>query len=69
LQGLLLGRRRAAVSDGHPEGDPKEITVTPLARNNYLVELTEQNGQIQFAYLVGTKVVCIFEGVTKKGNE
>jgi hypothetical protein len=49
-------------------GSPKEITVTPLARNNFLVELTEQSGATQFAYLAGTKVVCIFEGVTKKGG-
>jgi hypothetical protein len=50
-------------------GSPKEIIVTPLARNNYLVELTEQTGQTQFVYLAGTKVVCIFQGVTKKGGE
>jgi hypothetical protein len=48
-------------------GSPK--TVTPLARNNYLVELVEQGGHVQFAYLAGTKVVCTLEGVTKKDSE
>jgi hypothetical protein len=47
-------------------GSPKEITLTELARNNYLVELTEQSGKTQFAYLSGTKVVCMLEGVAKK---
>jgi hypothetical protein len=49
-------------------GSPKEITVTPLARNNFLVELTEQNGPTQVAYLAGTKVVCMLEGLTKKSG-
>lgn len=57
------------VVDGEKQfqtGSPKEITVTQLAGNNYLVELTEQSGKTQFAYLAGTKVVCMLEGVTKK---
>ena len=49
-------------------GSPKEVTVTPLARNNYLVEVMEQTGATEFAYLAGTKVVCMFEGVSKKGE-
>jgi hypothetical protein len=47
-------------------GSPKEIIVMELARGNFLVELTEQSGKTQFAYLAGTKVVCMLEGVTKK---
>lgn len=47
-------------------GSPKTVTVTLLARNNYLVELAEQGGHVQFAYLAGTKVVCTLDGVTKK---
>jgi hypothetical protein len=50
-------------------GSPKTVTITQLARNNYLVELVEQGGHVQFAYLVGTKIVCTLEGVTKKGSE
>jgi hypothetical protein len=50
-------------------GSPKTVTVTQLAGNNYLVELIEQSGHVQFAYLAGTKVVCTLEGVTKKGGE
>jgi hypothetical protein len=50
-------------------GSPKTVTVTPLSRNNYLVELVEQSGHVQFAYLAGTKVVCTLEGVTKKAGE
>jgi hypothetical protein len=50
-------------------GNPREVTVTPLAPNNYLVELTEQNGHTEFAYLAGTKVVCMLEGVSKKGSQ
>jgi|GEM_PF-3198772 len=49
-------------------GTPKRIAVTLLARNNYLIELVEQNGNIQFGYLAGTKVVCTFEGVTKASD-
>jgi hypothetical protein len=49
-------------------GSPKTVTVTLLAPNNYLVELEEQNGHVQFAYLAGAKVVCSLEGVTKKGG-
>jgi hypothetical protein len=46
-------------------GVPKTVAVTLLARNNYLIELVEQTGHIQFGYLVGTKIVCTFEGMTK----
>src|SRR5579862_7280671 len=42
-------------------GAPKTIAVTLLAPNNYLIELVEQNGHVQFGYLAGTKVVCTFE--------
>jgi len=37
-------------------GAPKTVTITPLAPNNYVVELVEQNGHIQFLYLAGAKV-------------
>src|SRR5262249_11318891 len=50
-------------------GSPKQVTVTPLARNNYLVEITEQDGRAEFAYLAGTKIVCLLEGVAKKAGE
>jgi hypothetical protein len=50
-------------------GTPQQVTVTPLAPNNYLVELTEQNGRTEFAYLAGTKVVCMLEGVSQKGSQ
>lgn len=46
-------------------GAPKTIAVTLLAPNNYLIELVEQNGHVQFGYLAGAKIVCTFEGVTK----
>jgi len=49
-------------------GGPKTVSVTMLAHNNYLVELLEQNGQIHYAYLAGTKVVCMLDGVTRKGS-
>jgi hypothetical protein len=39
------------------------------APNNYVVELVERNGHIQFRYLAGTKIVCDLEGLTKKAAE
>ena len=50
-------------------GAPKTVTITPLAPNNYVVELVEQNGHIQFLYLAGTKVVCNIDGLTRKATE
>jgi|HubBroStandDraft_6_1064221.scaffolds.fasta_scaffold1612432_1 hypothetical protein len=49
-------------------GAPKTVAVTLLARNNYLIELVEQSGHIQFGYLAGAKIVCTFEGMTKANN-
>jgi hypothetical protein len=49
-------------------GTPRTIAVTLLAPNNYLVQLVEQSGHVQFGYLTGTKVICTFEGVTKKSQ-
>ncbi len=46
-------------------GSPKTVTVKPLAPNNYLVELVEQNGKTQYAYLAGVKVVCSLQGLTR----
>ena len=62
----------ACLVDGEKEfqtGSPKMVTVTLLAPNNYLVELAEQSGHIQFDYLAGTKVVCNLDGVTKKVSQ
>ena len=50
-------------------GAPKTVTITPIAPNNYVVELVEQNGHVQFLYLAGTKVVCSFDGLTRKAAE
>jgi hypothetical protein len=50
-------------------GAPKTVTITPLAPNNYVVELVEQNGHVQFLYLAGTKVVCNIDGLTRKAAE
>jgi hypothetical protein len=50
-------------------GSPKTINITQLTRNNYLVELVEQGGHVQFAYLAGAKVVCTLEGVMKAGSQ
>lgn len=47
-------------------GSPKTVTVTPLARSNYLVDFVEQSGHAQSVYLAGTKVVCNLDGLTKK---
>jgi hypothetical protein len=61
----------ACMVDGEKEiqtGSPKSITVTLLAPNNYVVELVEQSGHIQFAYLAGAKVICNLDGVTKNGG-
>jgi hypothetical protein len=62
----------ACLVDGEKEfqtGSPKTVTVTLLAPSNYLVELVEQSGHIQFAYLAGAKVVCSLDGVTKKAGQ
>jgi hypothetical protein len=48
---------------------PKTVTITPLAPNNYIVELVEQNGHVQTLYLAGGKIVCNLDGLTKKGAE
>ena len=50
-------------------GAPKTVTITPLAPNNYVVDLVEQNGHVQTLYLAGTKVVCDFDGLTRKTAE
>src|SRR5258708_7128282 len=50
-------------------GAPKTVTITPIAPNNYVVELLEQNGHVQVIYLAGTKVVCSFDGLTRKAAE
>jgi hypothetical protein len=50
-------------------GAPKTVTITPLAPNNYVVELVDQNGHVQFLYLAGTKVVCNIDGLTRKAAE
>jgi len=50
-------------------GAPKTFTITPLAPNNYIVELVEQNGHVQTLYLAGGKIVCNLDGLTKKGAE
>jgi hypothetical protein len=46
-------------------GNPKTVAVTPLGRNNYLIDFTEQGGHTQSTFLSGTKVVCILDGLTK----
>jgi hypothetical protein len=50
-------------------GSPKTVTVTVLARNNYLVDFVEQNGHTQSIYLAGTKVVCELDGLTRKSGQ
>jgi hypothetical protein len=50
-------------------GAPKTVTITPIAPNNYVVDLVEQNGHVQTLYLVGGKIVCNLDGLTKKGAE
>ncbi len=50
-------------------GAPKTFTITPIAPNNYAVELVEQNGHVQTLYLAGGKIVCNLDGLTKKGAE
>jgi hypothetical protein len=50
-------------------GAPKSFTITPIAPNNYVVDLVEQNGHIQTLYLAGGKIVCNFDGLTRKGAE
>jgi hypothetical protein len=49
-------------------GAPKTVTVTPIAPNNYVVDLVEQNGHVQALYLAGTKVVCNFDGLARKAE-
>jgi Methyltransferase domain len=50
-------------------GAPKTVTITLIAPNNYVVELVEQNGHVQFLHFAGTKVVCNLDGLTKKGAD
>ena len=50
-------------------GAPKTFTITPLAPNNYIVELVEQNGHVQTLYLAGGKIVCNLDGLTRKSAE
>jgi hypothetical protein len=50
-------------------GAPKTFTITPIAPNNYVVDLVEQNGHVQTLYLAGGKFVCNLDGLTKKGAE
>lgn len=50
-------------------GAPKTFTITPIAPNNYVVELVEQNGHVQTLYLAGGKVVCNLDGLTRKAAE
>jgi hypothetical protein len=50
-------------------GAPKTFTITPIAPNNYVAELVEQNGHVQTLYLAGGKIVCNLDGLTKKGAE
>jgi hypothetical protein len=50
-------------------GAPKTVTITLMAPNNYVVELVEQNGHVQFLYLTGTKVVCNLDGLTRRATE
>ena len=50
-------------------GAAMTVTITPIAANNYVVELVEQNGHIQFLYLAGAKVVCNLDGLTRKAAE
>jgi hypothetical protein len=50
-------------------GAAKTVTITPIAPNNYIVELVEQNGHVQFLYLAGAKVVCNIDGLTRKAAE
>ena len=50
-------------------GVPKTFTITPIAPDNYIVELIEQNGHVQTLYLAGGKIVCNLDGLTKKAAE
>jgi hypothetical protein len=50
-------------------GAPRSFTITPIAPNNYVVDLVEQNGHIQTLYLAGGKIVCNLDGLTRKGAE
>jgi hypothetical protein len=50
-------------------GAPKTFTITPIAPNNYVVDLVEQNGHVQTLYLAGGKIVCNLDGLTKRGAE
>jgi hypothetical protein len=66
------GNKPCAVScqiDGEKQmqtGAPKTFTITPIAPNNYVAELVEQNGHVQTLYLAGGKIVCNLDGLTKK---
>jgi hypothetical protein len=50
-------------------GAPKTLTITPIAPNNYVVDLVEQNGHVQTLYLAGGKIVCNLDGLTRKAAE
>ena len=70
-----VGNKPCAVScqiDGEKQmqtGAPKTFTITPIAPNNYVAELVEQNGHVQTLYLAGGKIVCNLDGLTKKGAD
>jgi hypothetical protein len=49
-------------------GAPKTVTIMPLAPNNYVVELVEQNGHVQTLYLAGAKIACNLDGLTRKAE-
>jgi hypothetical protein len=55
--------------DRQMQAAPKTFTITPLAPNNYIVELVEQNGHVQTLYPSGGKIVCNLDGLTRKGAE
>jgi hypothetical protein len=50
-------------------GAPKTFTITPIAPNNYVAELVEQNGHLQTLYMAGGKIVCNLDGLTRKSAE
>jgi hypothetical protein len=43
-------------------GNAKTVTVTPLGRNNYLIDFTAQGGHIQSTFLSGTKLFASWTG-------
>jgi hypothetical protein len=50
-------------------GAPKTFTITPLAPDNYVAELVEQNGHVQTLYLAGGKIVCNLDGLARKAAQ